>query len=275
MTVPIVPGLLVAVLAAGGDEPVEQLREIALKAGLELDAADGARAADVEDVDDAGFDAGGLCDAGDIGREVGHLAVAACLDLDLFLVNRNGPDELLNNNLDGSFRPLAVERGLDGGASASRQVLLLDLDNDRDTDIITLKATPPHAVYLNELGWEYTPVSGADSFLNMPLQALVSGDTDANGLPELYALDDQGSVLRWLPMAGAPWVHTVIGTVAPATQPRLALQDIDGDGRADLLLSNGTTLEVRALQGDTLEPLYSLPAEQAVLAWATVSPVAR
>ena len=30
-------------------------------------------------------------------------------------------------------------------------------------------------------------------------------------------------------------------------------------------------VEVRALQGDTLEPLFSLPAEQAVLAWAAVA----
>jgi len=49
-------------------------------------------------------------------------------DLDIFLVNSDGPDELLNNNRDGSFRPLAAERGLAGDGMDSRQVLFADLE---------------------------------------------------------------------------------------------------------------------------------------------------
>ena len=109
-------------------------------------------------------------------------------DLDLFLVNSDGPDELLNNNLDGTFRPLAVERGLAGDRPDTRQVLLLDIDNDRDTDIITLHAAPPHAVFINELGWNYRAADDLDAFVNTPMAALVSGDNDADGRPELYAL---------------------------------------------------------------------------------------
>jgi Flp pilus assembly protein TadD len=44
-------------------------------------------------------------------------------DLDIFLVNSNGPDELLNNNRDATFRPLAAEYGLAGEGLDSRQVL--------------------------------------------------------------------------------------------------------------------------------------------------------
>jgi len=191
-------------------------------------------------------------------------------DLDLFLVNGDGPDELLNNNLDGSFRPLAAERGLDGGQSATRQVLLLDIDNDRDTDIITLKAAPPHAVYTNELGWNYTPASDQAAFINTPMDALVSADNDADGHPELYALGADGGVMRWQVNRGDPWQKTVIGKLPAAEHPQLELRDVDGDGHGELLLAGGEGLGVYTVQGDTLAPLYRFPGDQAVLAWAAV-----
>jgi tetratricopeptide (TPR) repeat protein len=191
-------------------------------------------------------------------------------DLDLFLVNSDGPDELLNNNLDGSFRPLAAEHGLDGGTGATRQVLLLDIDNDRDTDIITLKAAPPHAMYINELGWNYTPASGQQAFLNTPMAAVISADNDADGHPELYALGADGSVMRWRVDTGGPWAKTVIGKLPAAEFPQLELRDVDGDGHGELLLAGGEGLGVYSLQGDTLAPLYRFPGDQAVLAWAAV-----
>ena len=52
-------------------------------------------------------------------------------DLDLFLAN-DGPNELLSNNLDGTFRPLAVERGLTGNGQRSLLSVAVDLDRDRD-----------------------------------------------------------------------------------------------------------------------------------------------
>ena len=44
-------------------------------------------------------------------------------DLDIFVVNSDGPNELFNNNLDGTFRPLADDHGI-GGRAGSRQALL-------------------------------------------------------------------------------------------------------------------------------------------------------
>ncbi|MEM7312795.1 MAG: FG-GAP-like repeat-containing protein, partial [Planctomycetota bacterium] len=54
-------------------------------------------------------------------------------DLDVFLVNSNAKNELLNNNLDGTFRPLAEQQELTGEES-SRGIVVADLDNDRDVD---------------------------------------------------------------------------------------------------------------------------------------------
>ena len=76
-------------------------------------------------------------------------------DLDLFLVNADGPNELLNNNRDGTFRPIAADQGLAGDGRPSRMVLATDLDKDRDVDLIVLKEAPPHEVYLNDRLWRY------------------------------------------------------------------------------------------------------------------------
>ncbi|MDX1698617.1 MAG: FG-GAP-like repeat-containing protein, partial [Thiohalobacterales bacterium] len=190
-------------------------------------------------------------------------------ELDLFLVNGDGPDELLNNNLDGTFRPLAAARGLDGGDTATRQVLLLDIDNDRDTDIITLKAAPPHAVYINELGWKYTPAGGPAAFTDRPLAAIVSGDNDADGEPELYGLGEDGRVLRWRPTAAGDWHMTELGSLPPAMQPRLELRDVNGDGQGELLASGAAGIAVYALSGDTLTAVQELGAEP-LQGWASV-----
>ncbi len=191
-------------------------------------------------------------------------------DLDLFLVNSDGPNELLNNNLDGTFRPLAAAHGLVGEQTDTRQVLLVDIDDDRDTDIITLNATPPHAVYINELGWNYRPATGLDAFLDTPMTAAVSGDNDADGRPEVYALDADGNVMRWTVNPGGPWVKTVLGTLPPAAKPQLELRDFDGNGQGELLLATGRGWGVYAVQGDRLVPLFEPPGGPAVQAWAAV-----
>ena len=80
-------------------------------------------------------------------------------DLDIFVTGPAG-SELLNNNRDGSFRPLAGEMGISGGAG--RQVLAADLDSDRDLDILVLNTEPPHDVWQNDRTWRYQPFPGLD-----------------------------------------------------------------------------------------------------------------
>ncbi|MCH8165540.1 MAG: VCBS repeat-containing protein, partial [Planctomycetes bacterium] len=118
-------------------------------------------------------------------------------DLDIFCVNADGPNELLNNNLDGTFRPIAQERGIAGDGRPSRQVLVADLDHDRDADIIVINDEPPHEVYLNDRLWAYHPAEGFDAFRSAPINAVVAGDLDADGRVELYSTDSKRQLDRW------------------------------------------------------------------------------
>jgi len=163
-------------------------------------------------------------------------------DLDVFLVNSDGPDELLNNNRDGTFRPLAKERGLAGERPDSRQVLFADLDGDRDADIVVRHASPPHEVFENQLLWDYRPAAGFDELRAAELTAIVSGDTDADGRAELYTADEQGGVRRWQPDIDGNWSSELLASSPAGAIDRLALADLTGDGRVELVLSSGDGL---------------------------------
>ena len=57
--------------------------------------------------------------------------------------------------MDGTFRPIAQDQHLAGDGRPSRQVIVTDLDRDRDVDIIVINQQPPHEAYINDRGWQY------------------------------------------------------------------------------------------------------------------------
>jgi tetratricopeptide (TPR) repeat protein len=183
-------------------------------------------------------------------------------DLDLFVVNRDGPNELLNNNLDGTFRGIAAERDLEGGGTASKSVLLLDIDNDRDTDIITLNERPPHDVLVNHLMWDYSPATGFDRFVRADISAAASTDRDGDGLPELYTLDDAGRLSRWQADDSGNWLPTTLGTISTGSGTQLEVTDLDGDGSAELLVAGPAGWRVFNVADDAMTVLFSSTAEE-------------
>jgi Flp pilus assembly protein TadD len=126
-------------------------------------------------------------------------------DLDIFLVNADGPNELLNNNRDGTFRSLAADYGLSGNGTPSRLMVITDIDADRDADLIIINQRPPHEVYVNELLWKYSPAKGFDPFISADIAAAVAGDVDTDGYTEIYTLDSKGVICRWQPNADGAW----------------------------------------------------------------------
>ena len=177
-------------------------------------------------------------------------------DLDIFCVNRDGPNELLINNRDGTFSPMAAEMGIDGGGSASWQVLITDLDDDRDADIIVLNEKAPHEAYVNDRLWAYRPAEGLDLFLGADILTAVAGDADADGLVELYTALRNEYIARWDPDAGGVWRPASVNAgpieVYGHRHNRLALVDFDGDGALDLLTNDRNTLRVHSLADGAL-----------------------
>ena len=165
-------------------------------------------------------------------------------DLDIFVVNADGAIELFNNNRDGTFRPLAEERGFAGDDHGSLQVLIVDLDGDRDADIVVRKASPPHGVFENRLLWEYGPASGFDELRAAEMTAIVAGDVDADGRNELYTADAAGAVWRWQPGDDGDWHRESLCEANGGSVDRLALADLSGDGAIELVISRGNQWQV-------------------------------
>ncbi len=154
-------------------------------------------------------------------------------DLDLFVVHADGPDALLNNNGDGTFRDIAPGRDI-AGDRPSREIWPTDLDRDRDVDLVLLAEQPPHLVYLNDRLWNYREATDWTGFREHAALAAAAGDLDADGLMELYTLALDGRLLRWTAHTSTPRI------LARLEAPRgefaaLAVLDADGDGTLDLL----------------------------------------
>jgi hypothetical protein len=118
-------------------------------------------------------------------------------------------------------------------------VAVADLDGDRDSDVIVIKATPPHDVFLNERGWQYRRDTHAKALAAAPMAALVVGDFDADGQPELYTAGERG-IERWRRVATGGWQSEVVASRDGPTPPdRLAIIDTNGDGALELAAAAG------------------------------------
>ncbi len=201
-------------------------------------------------------------------------------DLDIFLINANDANELLNNNRDGSFRPLAAEYGLTGTGTPSRSIVIADLDADRDADIFVINRQPPHAVYINQRLWKYDKANGFDALISAGVTAAAAADVDADGSMEIYTLNAKGVLTRWQANKNNTWEGTPLskenGTPPAPGNPRLALADVDGDGVQDVLLSdsNGWWAGSFTVPGGTaLKTRFNIPASEktAPTAWSLIN----
>ncbi len=184
-------------------------------------------------------------------------------DLDLWLVNADGKNELLNNNLDGTFRPIAAAQGIAGEDVQSTGVVVTDLDNDRDADLIVLNKGAPHEVFLNDRLWNYSKAEGFDEFVSTSAFAAVAADIDADGNIELITSSSDGW-RKWVRAEDGTWSAMLIrlgGTdVKPGAGP-IAVQDINGDGRLDIVASTQSGWAVLDCFGEDAKVLLSSEAD--------------
>ncbi len=169
-------------------------------------------------------------------------------DLDIWLTNARGPNVLLNNNGNGTFRDIAGAAGVAGDGRPSIGAVFTDLDADRDHDLVVLKATPPHEVFLNDRVWQYRRDTRPAAFLSAAHDAALAADLDANGRPELYTTSVRG-LERWTrDQEGAMRADLLAPLVRDtAQQAQLALADIDGDGAFEVLVASARTWEAYAV----------------------------
>lgn len=171
-------------------------------------------------------------------------------DLDIFLVNADGPNELLNNNGNGVFQPLAAERGLNGDGRPSRAVIATDVDGDRDVDLIVIHAEPPHEVYLNDRLWRYHAADGFKQLRAAEIVAAVAADVDADGRVEIFTLAPSGALQQWRPDREGVWLATTLvkmTAAAPRAGVQLAVLEITGDGTPEVVVSTSRGWSVYAI----------------------------
>ncbi|HZL33714.1 MAG TPA: FG-GAP-like repeat-containing protein, partial [Tepidisphaeraceae bacterium] len=164
-------------------------------------------------------------------------------DLDLFLVRSDGPSELLNNNLDGTFRPIGAKAGISGDGRPAVGVVAADLNHDGLVDFLVIKRKPPHEVFLNRSLWKFEADGHFKELLNAPISAAVAIDAEANGQASLFAAS-QGRLARWSPDGDGVWRKLdgrASGSEAQMISGPLAVADIDGSGSWEIVHGMGNT----------------------------------
>lgn len=117
-------------------------------------------------------------------------------DLDIFCVNFDGPNELLNNNMDGTFKPIAQERGVSGDGNGSIAVVPVDIDGDRDVDILVTKREKDFQLLINDRLWQYQ-----DAPLTQPMaEVLLRSQSRLSEELKLDELRERHSFLGWAPI---------------------------------------------------------------------------
>ena len=170
-------------------------------------------------------------------------------DLDIFLVNADGPNELLINNMDGTFRPIAKDRGIAGNGRPSRGLVVGSFTGNRVADIMVIHDEPPNEIYRNDRLWAYHKPEGFDALLAARLNAAVIADSQATGRYELITLA-QAALAQWRPDAKDVWQSQAVAALRSGIRensdgkrdvdsrnshefrhPRLAVADVVGNGQ--------------------------------------------
>lgn len=190
--------------------------------------------------------------------------------VDLFVVTRDGQRVLLSNNGDGTFRALTDRLARPARTDDAIQTLATDLNNDGRLALIVLHGSGPHEVLQQDGLWNWQPARGFDAFVREPALAVVAADLQARGEPDLLTLTPEFAVRRWIKASDGSWAAT---TIIPKSNPaptgaraQLAAADLDGDGRAQIIVTSSHGVSVWRLAGTAADRLVSL-SDEAMTAW--------
>jgi tetratricopeptide (TPR) repeat protein len=195
-------------------------------------------------------------------------------DLDIAVVTARGERVIVSNNGDRTFRSLGDRfPALPAGSRAS-QFVAADVDNDRDLDLVILHERGPHELLQNELLWKWQRAKGFDALANEPAIAAVAADLDANGEMDIVTLTPDLGVRRWKRGRDSRWTSTTLvpasNAPAPGVRAQLAVVDLDGDGRAEIIATSERGLTVWRLTDTGTERVFDLN-DTTVVAWTVAT----
>jgi tetratricopeptide (TPR) repeat protein len=171
-------------------------------------------------------------------------------DIDLLVVNHDGPPRLFKNLRDGTFEDVAAQAGLGnpaGAAGAITGVAAADLNKDEYPDFFFGRAGQPGVFALSDGRGRFTTVPGPDASRGTVAAQLF--DYDGDGLIDLLTWSDDGAHLlrnlggRWVDATGPALPPAVrAGTDAANAARMAAVADLDRDGDLDVIGSQGPGL---------------------------------
>ena len=155
------------------------------------------------------------------------------------------PNSLLRNNGDGTFTDVTFEVGLGDHHYPTQTAAWSDFDNDGDLDLYVGNETTPELaspcqLFLNNGDGTFTDIAGSAGVTNDRFtKAVVWGDYDHDGLPDLYASNIQGTNRLYHNNGDATFTDVApsIGVTGPIMSFPAWFWDFDNDGALDLYVS--------------------------------------
>jgi enediyne biosynthesis protein E4 len=161
------------------------------------------------------------------------------------------PDECFLNMGDGSFQPVARERGLSGPGNKALGVAIADFNNDGWPDIFVANDTTPNFLFINRHDGTFVDeaqVLGCAVSADGQAQAnmgIAVGDYDRNGWLDAFVTHFEGewnTLYRNQGPAGFQDVSAVVGLV-PLRMSWVGfgtvMHDFNQDGKEELFVANG------------------------------------
>jgi hypothetical protein len=183
-------------------------------------------------------------------------------DLDVYLHGGTGPDQLLRNNLDGTFTDVTAKTG--DPAFRSKKAVACDVDRDGDLDLVAIDAKGDLVLRLNLRQGVFRTVplhvSGAADF--------AVEDVNGDGIPDIVVATPHGLQLLLGKGDGSfsEGAGTGLGEAGgQAAMRAVVLGDFDNDGFSDVIAASSDGLHAyRNLGAGRFAewPLFSSPSKR-------------